>query len=283
MRLTCPNCGAQYEVPDEVIPTEGRDVQCSACGDTWFQAHPDHPVDAPEAEPEVQEMTDRPPEPEPEPEPEIAAETEASDHPEPGLEAAPAEDEAGAPARSPRSLDPEIADILKEEARREAELRAAESASGLESQPDLGLDDMQDEASRRAQQARERMARLRGAEAEATATPNAPELEPTAGSRRDLLPDIEEINSTLRTTNGKVSGRGEVGPVAEAAPRKKSGFARGFMIAVILGMVLWLAYANAPKIAQSVPQAEPALTAYVGAVDKARLWLDTKLGQYVPR
>ena len=42
MRITCPNCGAQYEVPDEVIPTEGRDVQCSNCGDTWFQAHPDH-------------------------------------------------------------------------------------------------------------------------------------------------------------------------------------------------------------------------------------------------
>ncbi|MEL7204552.1 MAG: zinc-ribbon domain-containing protein, partial [Pseudomonadota bacterium] len=36
MKLTCPNCAAQYEVPDEVIPETGRDVQCSACGDTWF-------------------------------------------------------------------------------------------------------------------------------------------------------------------------------------------------------------------------------------------------------
>ncbi len=42
MRLTCPNCDAQYEVPDEVIPTAGRDVQCSNCGKTWFQHHPDH-------------------------------------------------------------------------------------------------------------------------------------------------------------------------------------------------------------------------------------------------
>jgi predicted Zn finger-like uncharacterized protein len=39
MRLICPNCGAQYEVPDDVIPQEGRDVQCSACSNTWFQAH----------------------------------------------------------------------------------------------------------------------------------------------------------------------------------------------------------------------------------------------------
>ncbi|MGJ5621471.1 zinc-ribbon domain-containing protein, partial [Sulfitobacter sp. MF3-043] len=37
MRLICPNCDAQYEV----MPTDGRDVQCSNCGQTWFQHHPD--------------------------------------------------------------------------------------------------------------------------------------------------------------------------------------------------------------------------------------------------
>jgi len=37
MRLICPNCGAQYEVPDDVIPSGGRDVQCSNCGFTWFE------------------------------------------------------------------------------------------------------------------------------------------------------------------------------------------------------------------------------------------------------
>ena len=45
MRLTCPNCGAQYEVPAEVIPETGRDVQCSDCGTTWFQLPPD-PLEA---------------------------------------------------------------------------------------------------------------------------------------------------------------------------------------------------------------------------------------------
>ncbi|SLN29270.1 hypothetical protein ROA7450_01252 [Roseovarius albus] len=48
MRLTCPNCGAQYEVPAEVIPEAGRDVQCSNCNDTWFQPHPD-------SEPDIQD------------------------------------------------------------------------------------------------------------------------------------------------------------------------------------------------------------------------------------
>ena len=37
MRLTCPNCNAQYEVDEKVIPKGGRDVQCSACGHTWYQ------------------------------------------------------------------------------------------------------------------------------------------------------------------------------------------------------------------------------------------------------
>ena len=40
MRLTCPNCDAQYEVDDRAIPDAGRDVQCSNCGHTWFQLAP---------------------------------------------------------------------------------------------------------------------------------------------------------------------------------------------------------------------------------------------------
>jgi len=37
MRLICPNCVAQYEVDQDVIPPEGRDVQCANCGHSWFQ------------------------------------------------------------------------------------------------------------------------------------------------------------------------------------------------------------------------------------------------------
>jgi predicted Zn finger-like uncharacterized protein len=40
MRLTCPRCGAQYEVPSDAIPLSGRDVQCSACQHTWFEKGP---------------------------------------------------------------------------------------------------------------------------------------------------------------------------------------------------------------------------------------------------
>jgi len=40
MRLVCPNCEAQYDLDDALIPAEGRDVQCSNCATTWFQGPP---------------------------------------------------------------------------------------------------------------------------------------------------------------------------------------------------------------------------------------------------
>jgi predicted Zn finger-like uncharacterized protein len=36
MRLTCPSCGAEYEVPDGMVPAAGRHVQCTACHTRWF-------------------------------------------------------------------------------------------------------------------------------------------------------------------------------------------------------------------------------------------------------
>ncbi|MEJ1996603.1 MAG: zinc-ribbon domain-containing protein [Maritimibacter sp.] len=77
MRLICPNCGAQYEVDDRVIPENGRDVQCSACGHGWYQMRKDlvvsseEELDAGVAEPEAE------PAPEAEPEPETAAAAES--------------------------------------------------------------------------------------------------------------------------------------------------------------------------------------------------------------
>jgi predicted Zn finger-like uncharacterized protein len=35
MRLTCPNCGIEYEVPEGQVAS-GRHVQCTACHTRWF-------------------------------------------------------------------------------------------------------------------------------------------------------------------------------------------------------------------------------------------------------
>ena len=39
MQIICPNCEAKYQVNDKAIPEDGRDVQCTNCGEIWFQEH----------------------------------------------------------------------------------------------------------------------------------------------------------------------------------------------------------------------------------------------------
>lgn len=49
IRLICPSCAAEYRVPDTAIPPEGREVECSACGNVWHtstQPGPEAPVAA---------------------------------------------------------------------------------------------------------------------------------------------------------------------------------------------------------------------------------------------
>jgi predicted Zn finger-like uncharacterized protein len=36
MRITCPDCDSVYDVPERAVPDPGRDVQCAACGASWF-------------------------------------------------------------------------------------------------------------------------------------------------------------------------------------------------------------------------------------------------------
>ncbi|MES0826247.1 zinc-ribbon domain-containing protein [Ruegeria sp. SCP11] len=245
MRLTCPNCGAQYEVPDEVIPEEGRDVQCSNCEKTWFQAK--HPEPLPEEA--VEPVAEEAPAPEPEAELEEPEAVEEAPAPAPEIAAEPApepETQAGS-----KSIDPAVANILKEEAAREADLRAKEGGS-LEIQPDLALDAPPDPEPKRSVE-------------------YVPPSERPANIRqKGALPDVEAINSSLRSDNAKPE-------VEDLTPhRSGGGFLRGFALVLIVGVILLLIYGNAQKISEAVPQAEPILTPYVSLVDQARIWLETQ-------
>ena len=257
MRLTCPNCGAQYEVPDDVIPEDGRDVQCSNCGTTWFQPHPSAAARSEGAARRVVDVL-----------PEEDEDEEDVPPPPPPRREAPA-----------RSVTPDAADILRQEAEYEARMRR-EEAGGIETQPDLGLDEAADDIERRARQARERMARLKGPGAAVAAQPAVEAAPPPTGSRRDRLPDIEEINSSLRARAEPVERPTETDP-SKAAPRR-SGFARGFSVALIVVVLAVLVYANAPAISEAVPQADPALNAYVVFIDGLRVQLDALIRPWLP-
>lgn len=253
MRLTCPNCDAKYEVPDEVIPTDGRDVQCSNCGQTWFQHHPDHPS------------------------------TEDDDlniqRPDPDEEVAAPPPPPSPPPLERRQLDPAVAGILRQEAEAEHEARRKRLSQSLETQPDLGLPesapdehhDGDDAAEQRALEAKRRMARMRG---EPEPTPSA-----AHGRRRELLPDIEEINSTLRRENKRSASDADAHGDVEAAydANSRGGFKTGFYLVLLLAALASLVYVFAPQIAERLPQSDPYLSTYVTWVDQMRVSLDVQL------
>ncbi len=245
MRLICPNCDAEYEVDDAVIPQAGRDVQCSNCGHTWFQR-----PDGETADPDAPALDD--------------TQGAAADAPDP-------EETKDAPGHAPRRqpLDEDIANVLREEAEREERARRSE---GLESQPDLGLEDPGTDARRGL---RERMARLRGVAPDGDGEDS--DAEDANPSRRELLPDIEEINSTLRAESerqGAVANLPrDAGPVLENAelPRKRGRFGLGFGIVMLIGALIVGIYLAAPGIAALLPAIKPVMADYVMLVDAARL------------
>ncbi len=299
MRIICPNCDAQYEVPDEVIPPEGRDVQCSNCGNTWFQA----PNGTPGQSAELEADPDFLPEPEPEPDfstvpqPAPAAPATVSEPASGSADDAPTA-ETGDPSEQPapaqpvrKSLDPEVADILRQEADREIAARNQDAAP-IETQPDLGITSDGQEQLRRTREARDRMAKIRGelpdtepefAETQDLDTPvpdpgNVGEDAAVAaalGSRRELLPDVEEINSSLRSTNDRDAASDD--PQIASPARKRRGFRRGFAVAILLIAVALGVYVFAPQIAEAVPDSDPWLSSYVNWVDGLRTQLETQV------
>ncbi len=348
MRLSCPNCGAQYEVPVEIIPQDGRDVQCSNCGHTWFQMHPDEdvelaletgaslpdegwspdqdtsadgtglvedPVDQPksgEVQPPEPEFDDnsasQPPDAEavgdvpPAPEPAAPADPprrresvglddletledqadrrEPEDHQDtpPELEPAP---QSSPPQGTPRSaIDPSVADVLRQEAEYEVQVREAEARDLLETQAELGLDAPKDAATARAEEARARMRRIRGlpdTEDLLPAPTQDPQVRaPDMASRRDLLPDIEEINSTLRSTDGRTVADGDVVAISGRTQRR-GGFRLGFGLMMLCAALVILAYVYNQDIVKTYPQVEPYMAQFMEKMNVLRVWLDTRV------
>ncbi|WP_439121706.1 zinc-ribbon domain-containing protein [Marivita sp.] len=263
MRLTCPSCGAQYEVPDDVIPEDGRDVQCSNCGNTWFQEQDTSA--SPEAlAAEAAAPKDAVWHPE--------VESDIEDRPSINTEAAPGSSAPPAPPKR-RELDPSVADILREEAELEARVRESEGGS-LEEQPDLGLQEPEDEAAKRARQAQERMRKLRGEDPQAASeVAAAAAITDRPKSRRDMLPDVEEINQTLRASTERREVR-SVQAELEEEEEPSGGFGRGFIYTILIFAIAAALYVYAPQLAEAVPQLKAPLEIYVTMVDQLRSWLD---------
>lgn len=173
------------------------------------------------------------------------------------------------PRRS--QTDPKALDIIHQEVERETQARASDGG-GLETQTDLGLA----HAEARAQAARERIAQRRE-QAELSideigddALAPAPKRE--EGTKRELLPDIEEINSTLASAPDGLDAASPAN--GAAASQKKGGFGTGFglmLLFVAIGLCLYIYH---PAIAERFPVTAEPLQRYVTGIDSFRIWLD---------
>ncbi|MDN5787868.1 zinc-ribbon domain-containing protein [Pseudorhodobacter sp.] len=168
-----------------------------------------------------------------------------------------------------RGLDENLLAVLREEAERETAARRSETPRPLESQPDLGLEETRG-AGNTVKAVRDRLARLRGDVAEPE-----PEVTERPTARRDLLPDIEEINSTLRASTEDRSGDAVIMAQDAMQPKaQRNGFRSGFSLMLLVAVVLIAAYLAAPKITQQFPATKGAMDSYVSGVNNGRVWLD---------
>lgn len=247
MRLVCPNCNARYEVPENVIPKHGRDVECSSCGHTWFENHPSAKAETPIQDVALEETY-----------------WEASDDDE--LMAAlndPLPQSTNVIPNKPK-IDPELAEVLREEVEREL---SARQGAAIESQPDLGLED-----SFAAPVAELQKAKPRHDELDELATLYKQGIKDVPSKRRELLPDIEEINSTLSSGRNRAEHRSYETKLAR--PEKKSRSFRGFLFGLVMVAAAVAVYVYAADISEMIPQANSTLDTYVTKIDAARVWLE---------
>jgi len=242
MRLTCPNCKAQYEVDERVIPEGGRDVQCSSCGSTWFQ----YPAEV------ALRMR--------------AADLDDDDDDEddgvPGAERAASTARPPAAAGGERQIDRTVLDVLRQEAERELTERR-KAAPSVETQTEMGL----------VSRPRPRSATAEGKPVTPRQVPQpAAEATPQdAVPRRNLLPDIEELTSTLEPSR-HTRKRDDTSDTAETPVDASRGrdFRRGLTAVILVGTILAALYALAPMLAQSVPALSGPLSGYVVMIDSLR-------------
>ena len=266
MRLTCPQCAAQYEVDAEMIPQSGRDVQCSACHHIWHQA--------------------------PEGLLSFVAEANSTPHPAPGTRFADDDDDddyddddgplppldEAALARRRKALDERLLAILREEADRETAARRRDGQTeadvrplpdaAAEDGPDRDLAPIGDDAD--ADTAMQPTMPIPAPAGHADATDGAEA--PFIASRRGLLPDIEQIHSAL---DGTRDAEAAAAQARRDRARGRRGFVAGLVLVIVIAAAGIFGYLEAARLAADYPEAAPLLGQYVQSVDMARAWVQS--------
>lgn len=161
------------------------------------------------------------------------------------------------------AVDDSVLAILREEAEREASARRAEAAKPLEMQTDLEIE--------AAMPAARKPVEIVGPAPSSSGLVDK-DADEGLSARRTRLPDVEEINSTLRPgeqTMEEAAAEAMQGPV-----EARSSFRKGFLMVMTFAILGAALYISADALASAVPALAGFLDAYVGFVDSLRLQLD---------
>jgi len=172
------------------------------------------------------------------------------------VEAAPA---AATAAPAAYAVDDSVLAILREEAEREASARRAEAAKPLEVQADLGIEAAVPAASKPVD-----------AVAASPVAPIAEDTDDRLSARRTRLPDVEEINSTLRPGEQSAEAVEDMPVPVEG----RSSFRKGFLMVMTFAILGAALYVSSGTLSNAVPALAGFLEAYVGFIDSLRLQLD---------
>ncbi|MFC3166537.1 zinc-ribbon domain-containing protein [Paracoccus fontiphilus] len=249
IRLVCPGCAAEYRVPETAIPPEGREVECSGCGNVWVAT----------AQP---------------------ARTALAGFPA----LAPTEVPADLPRLS-RRLPDTVLDILRDEVEHERRARAAETgttppAAGPAAPPRPVADPEWPATTIT------RHVDSRPAGTASTMPPPRPVAEAPARPPRQVAPEpVKPLPKSLPKPENPSAQEKQASPVERPSPstpvqapavrRARAGYAAGFSLAALPAAACVALYLLAPILADRGAFGE-SLMQLRGQVDEARLWLQDR-------
>lgn len=298
MRLTCPRCAAQYQIPDAAIPAAGREVECSACGHVWHQeglaksASEPAAAPAPGFEPQARPVLNRALD---ESVLSILREEAAREmRVRNGEPAVPAADHI--PATEPQTAQPETPPApqidwpattvtVSEPAASAPMLAPPPARADVQPEPDVPPEP-------KAQPEPDPEPEIPDwPEMPPPSLPDAAELAATL-TRPVLLPEpspapsleLEAARTTLRPAQTEAPAAALPGPSLAAAalpapvmprPQQRSGYASGFGLAAMLALGLVAVYALAPQIPPG--KGGTLLAEWRQGMDRGRLWLHDRI------
>lgn len=184
----------------------------------------------------------------------------------------------GPPPLPRRKLDESVVSVLREEAAREAAAKQADAAASqmgvretdVTAEPPVG-----DAAGEPGMAQADPIAGAVEAQIAAVIVQDAA-IAQRVTKGRELLPNIEEINSTLRSGSdrGAESVEDSDSDEEEILQQRRRGFRTGFSLMFLVGVLLLLVYVSAPRIIAMMPESKPYMQSYVAQVNTARFWLD---------